>query len=224
MGLVPMTAYLASCGWRLPSYDPLVTRDEYIQKWCEFKGSGSWEARRCWEYGERYGDQFHFLNLPSLAMPTCNLKCRQCKAVLEIDYEHIRDALVYDYDCKHCYNCNTYSSVSVVEKLNRFRRRCQRYEMEWERLNQAPADDDDDISECALPCRPRRGVTAKIRFTVLCRDGFRCRYCGATPTEVTLHVDHMKSRADGGSDDLSNLVTACADCNLGKGSTSILVT
>ena len=34
---------------------------------------------------------------------------------------------------------------------------------------------------------------------------------------MVLHVDHVHPRADGGGDDLLNLVTACVACNLGKG-------
>jgi 5-methylcytosine-specific restriction endonuclease McrA len=57
-----------------------------------------------------------------------------------------------------------------------------------------------------------------LRFRVLARDDFRCRYCGrpAASPDVVLHVDHVVPRAAGGGDDPANLVTACADCNLGK--------
>lgn len=71
-----------------------------------------------------------------------------------------------------------------------------------------------------LPPRPRRtarrrAISARRRYLVLQRDGFRCRYCGATG--VPLHVDHITSVANGGTDDDQNLGAACADCNLGKG-------
>jgi hypothetical protein len=56
-----------------------------------------------------------------------------------------------------------------------------------------------------------------IRFDVFQRDGFRCRYCGRSPKEgVFLEADHVIPRSAGGSDDMSNLVTACWDCNRGK--------
>lgn len=54
------------------------------------------------------------------------------------------------------------------------------------------------------------------RFRVLTRDNFRCRYCGSNDR---LTVDHVTPRADGGSDDIGNLVTACRACNTGKGAT-----
>lgn len=54
------------------------------------------------------------------------------------------------------------------------------------------------------------------RFDILRRDGFRCRYCGKQAAEAELHVDHLRPRAEGGTDHPSNLVTACADCNGGK--------
>ncbi len=59
----------------------------------------------------------------------------------------------------------------------------------------------------------------KVRFAVLNRDGFSCRYCGRSAPDVDLHVDHVIPVARGGTNDLDNLVTACADCNLGKGVT-----
>lgn len=51
---------------------------------------------------------------------------------------------------------------------------------------------------------------------MLSRDGFQCRYCGRKPPEVSLEVDHIKPRCAGGSDDETNLITACRDCNQGK--------
>ena len=30
-----------------------------------------------------------------------------------------------------------------------------------------------------------------LRMQVLARDGFRCRYCGATPFQTELHADHV---------------------------------
>jgi len=58
----------------------------------------------------------------------------------------------------------------------------------------------------------------RLRFEVLKRDGFTCRYCGRTPTRhgVEIQIDHILPRARGGKDELDNLITACADCNQGK--------
>jgi hypothetical protein len=60
-------------------------------------------------------------------------------------------------------------------------------------------------------------LSKKVRFDVFKRDGFRCSYCGATPSEtVLLEVDHVHPVAEGGTNDMDNLVTACFDCNRGK--------
>lgn len=65
--------------------------------------------------------------------------------------------------------------------------------------------------------KPKRiGLSKKLRFSVFSRDGFRCRYCGADAEESTLHADHRHPVSRGGETTLENLVTACADCNLGK--------
>lgn len=55
-----------------------------------------------------------------------------------------------------------------------------------------------------------------LRFRILKRDGFACRYCGAKGNGVRLEVDHVHPRSRGGSDHPNNLVTACFDCNRGK--------
>lgn len=67
----------------------------------------------------------------------------------------------------------------------------------------------------------RKRLPPTLRITVFKRDNFTCIYCktkcifgsekgnGAT-------VDHLKPRANGGTDDLENLVTACKACNRRK--------
>jgi hypothetical protein len=56
----------------------------------------------------------------------------------------------------------------------------------------------------------------RLRFQILARDEFRCRYCGRTSLEVALHVDHIMPASKGGKTESQNLITACADCNIGK--------
>lgn len=69
--------------------------------------------------------------------------------------------------------------------------------------------------------RHRREISAGIRFRVLERDGFRCKYCGATSATRQLHVDHIVAVAAGGRNDMANLAASCADCNLGKAARSL---
>ena len=63
-------------------------------------------------------------------------------------------------------------------------------------------------------------VSKRVRYEVLRRDGHTCRYCGAKAPDVQLTVDHVIPEALGGSDDPTNLVAACGDCNSGKSATS----
>lgn len=63
-------------------------------------------------------------------------------------------------------------------------------------------------------------ISKRTRFEVLRRDGYACRYCGRRAPDVELTVDHVTPTALGGTDDPSNLVAACADCNAGKASSS----
>lgn len=62
----------------------------------------------------------------------------------------------------------------------------------------------------------RKGLSKAIRFEVFKRDSFRCQYCGRSAPDVILEVDHIVPVAEGGKNDLLNLVTSCRDCNRGK--------
>lgn len=67
----------------------------------------------------------------------------------------------------------------------------------------------------------RKSTGKKLRFEIFKRDGFRCVYCGSTPVQSVLRVDHVVPVADGGTTEADNLVTSCHDCNAGKGSTPL---
>lgn len=64
----------------------------------------------------------------------------------------------------------------------------------------------------------REPISKKLRFEVFKRDKFTCQYCGRAAPDVLLHVDHLQPVAEDGTNDILNLITACRDCNLGKGS------
>lgn len=64
-------------------------------------------------------------------------------------------------------------------------------------------------------------VSKKLRWQVLVRDGFMCRYCGSAAPDVRLEADHVIPRSKGGLDTLENLVTACEACNRGKSDNEI---
>jgi hypothetical protein len=66
-------------------------------------------------------------------------------------------------------------------------------------------------------------IPKSLRFEVLKRDGFKCRYCGISHTKKELHVDHIIPESRGGATCQHNLLTACIDCNLGKGSVPLTV-
>ena len=62
----------------------------------------------------------------------------------------------------------------------------------------------------------RKSTGKRLRFEIFKRDGFRCVYCGVTPQQKVLRVDHVEAVASGGASTADNLVTACFDCNAGK--------
>lgn len=63
----------------------------------------------------------------------------------------------------------------------------------------------------------RTALPKKIRFEVFKRDSFTCQYCGRSAPNVILEVDHIVPVAEGGTNEVINLITSCRDCNRGKG-------
>jgi 5-methylcytosine-specific restriction endonuclease McrA len=59
---------------------------------------------------------------------------------------------------------------------------------------------------------------AFTRFNVFLRDSFQCQYCGTGFASEELTFDHLVPRSRGGRTLWTNVVTACQDCNLLKGS------
>lgn len=68
----------------------------------------------------------------------------------------------------------------------------------------------------ATPFYMRQPIGNRLRFTILDRDNFTCRYCGATSRDAKLEVDHINPVYLGGKNDENNLITACKPCNIGK--------
>jgi len=64
----------------------------------------------------------------------------------------------------------------------------------------------------------------RLRFNILRRDNFTCKYCGRNPIDdnnVKLEIDHIipKAHLQFNYNEEENLITVCHECNLGKGDT-----
>ena len=68
-----------------------------------------------------------------------------------------------------------------------------------------------------VPRRFRKQVTNTFLFA---RDRYRCQYCGRTAADLrpreSLTRDHLIPLSRGGSNDWTNVVTACGPCNTRK--------
>ncbi len=65
-------------------------------------------------------------------------------------------------------------------------------------------------------CKSKWAVLVKEVFA---RDNYTCRYCGKYGGK--LECDHIIAFSNGGTDDLTNLATACKRCNRLKGNLSV---
>ncbi len=60
------------------------------------------------------------------------------------------------------------------------------------------------------------GRPAFTRYNIYLRDGFTCQYCAERFPANELTFDHVMPRSRGGLTEWSNVVAACAPCNLKK--------
>ncbi len=75
----------------------------------------------------------------------------------------------------------------------------------------------------AVAHRVYRSLRVKFnKKNVMARDGYRCQYCNRGDAPLTIDHVHPRSRRSpehpgGGATSWENCVTACIDCNTGKG-------
>lgn len=70
--------------------------------------------------------------------------------------------------------------------------------------------------------KSQRKIEQSTNWKVFHRDGYRCRYCGATGETRPLSVDHLVLWEDMGQTVEENLITACTKCNVTRNNTRYL--
>lgn len=55
------------------------------------------------------------------------------------------------------------------------------------------------------------------RKNILTRDSYECQYCGREFSSGDLTIDHVIPKVQGGSNDWTNVVGSCRNCNIKKG-------
>jgi hypothetical protein len=109
---------------------------------------------------------------------------------------------------------------ALVEKFQRW---VEEFPEDQERSGRAGAGGEQEVfPSIVLPdLDSYRMIRAGKWYQILARDNFTCRTCGRSAQKdgVVLHVDHIKPRSKGGTDDPSNLQTLCLKCNIGKSDT-----
>lgn len=64
-------------------------------------------------------------------------------------------------------------------------------------------------------------IRKEKRAAIYRRDGNACVYCGRRTRGGTLTLDHVVPRAEGGSNEATNLITVCFECNSARRDRSI---
>ena len=72
------------------------------------------------------------------------------------------------------------------------------------------------IEKTDLSNSPKISLKLKKRYELLKKYDFSCAYCGRSPPEVKIELEHKKPKSKGGNDNMDNLVPSCKECNLGK--------
>ncbi len=110
-------------------------------------------------------------------------------------------------------------TAEVIEKISL----TKRGQIPWNKGRHMPKSTKDKIRRSKLTSSlgfdniyEKQKGSIRLRFLILKRDGFKCRYCGKTGDEAPLEVDHMIPRVQGGETTAENLITSCRDCNRGK--------
>lgn len=63
----------------------------------------------------------------------------------------------------------------------------------------------------------RKTISPKVRFQILNRDNFECKYCWLKAGNgIQLQVDHIVPVSNWWTSDINNLITSCFECNIGK--------
>lgn len=82
------------------------------------------------------------------------------------------------------------------------------------KLGLAPFAVNRHVDWASHPSRWPEGRWRAVRSSVLERDRWTCRYCGA---DNATQVDHVVPQSRGGPNTSDNLVAACRPCNASKG-------
>ncbi len=152
-------------------------------------------------YGPDKQSDYDTRTPPAIYVRPCYVRCLHCNTSIDINFRWIENSNVFDIDCPYCWKLCTFDSERGYSKILSFKVRCWNY--------------------FDPPSNKGRKISPSLRFEILHRSDFKRVYCGKPASEGQIHVDHIISIFDGGTNDVDNLAAACSECNLGKGRRSV---
>lgn len=115
---------------------------------------------------------------------------------------------------------NNFGKWSIaIKELNKFVKNKKRYLI---RLKENEKIQSFKLNKAVLYKKKKhsRNINYRTRYLILTRDRYKCRACGASPSDdrhVKLEIDHIIPWSKGGDSTIDNLQTLCSRCNNGKG-------
>lgn len=120
-----------------------------------------------------------------------------------------------DRYCGKIRDKNSCKYKAKLEKLKKFRKQHRKELREKQKAYRESPKTRDRVLEAKR--KYNKDYRLRLRFQVFQRDSFTCQYCGRKAPEVILEIDHIHPRSKGGKSNPDNYITACRECNIGKG-------
>jgi len=145
-------------------------------------------------------------------------KCFSCKKAKSLDqFYHSENFTNKDKHSSSCKECVCRRATQwALDNPERVRMSKRKYNKEYRKRPEIKVREKEYQRKYYL--KHRINIRKKAaRFDILQRDNFTCQYCGRKPPEVKLQIDHKIPQSKEKNNTNENLITACSDCNLGKG-------
>jgi 5-methylcytosine-specific restriction endonuclease McrA len=174
-------------------------------------------------YGATWNDVFR-LELHEYHCGAVGMSGRECGngatrnigsvPLCHVHFDAALSAIHLDAESRHRLQKLQFEQTKADSELRQLRYEVARYERNKTKLRA-------ELDQLRKLVNERRPIAKRLRQQIAERDGSRCAYCNRSgdskdPDGKSWHIDHDIPVCRGGLNEESNLVLACAACNLAK--------